>query len=171
MLKSHTQILKKELGRDLGPMANSVALTGAKDAFEEAQQRDDMGLLQIPEVAEQVWKQTQDHVTKGGIANSDFVLSLGKIQYFNHIQKLKADGKELPELFKSNGAPSSVNPFSFPGAARVGAGSKPLGEQPRSGNEPKTTLNADTEAALATTFKALGRDTSVYPEKYKPAKK
>lgn len=173
LLKSHTQIVKRELGRDLGPMAQDVALGVARSSFQEAQQVDDTGIMQIPEVAEKVWKQLQDHVSKGGAANPDFVINLAKIEYVNHGKELRAKGEKLPELFQSNGATTTVTQpaFSFPGSRGVAAGSRPLGETPKTGNEPKTQLNPDTDAALAVTFRAMGRDTNVFPQKYKPATK
>lgn len=172
MLKQNNQILKKELGQDLGPMAQTVALNDAKGAFEEAQQKDTLGVLAIPEVAEKVWKATQDHVKKGNQAYPEFVLGLAKIQYMDYAAEQKAAGKEIPALFNGS-APTNMNTggFTFPNAGRVSGGSRPLGEAPKDANTPRTTMNPDTEAAVASTFKTLGKETGVYPDKFKPATK
>ena len=166
--KSQSEILKKQLGKDLGAMAQSVAVQGAKSAFEEAQETDTTGVMAVPEVAEKVWNATKEHVSKGGVANSAFVLNLAKIAYVDHAESLRKAGKEVPELFKTNGVNNST--FSFPGAGRSSGAARPLGETPRDPQAPKTVLNEDTEAAVAATFKKLGQDTGVYPKAYKPTK-
>lgn len=172
LLKSNNQILKKELGADLRPMAGAVISQESRAAFETAQEADDQGILGIPEVAEQVWQQVQERSKQGQPSNDVFILNLAKIAYVDHVAALRKEGKELPALQPTMPTTPNVNTgsFTYPGA-RASASARPVAQPADNGTKAKSTLNADTEAALAATFKELGRETKVFPKQFTPAAK
>lgn len=175
LLKSQLSIFKTELGRDIRPMAASVIMGEAQTAFESALDSDASGRLAIPEVAQTVWEKVQERAKQGGQVTSDLVINLGKIAYADHADKLRGEGKDVPIPAPRSSSTASMNTggFTFPGAGRVGSGMSPVVRHSDQ-NTAKTTMNADTEAAVEVTFKNLYRDTGVAPKhlksKFEPAK-
>lgn len=168
MLKGQLQVFRKELGKDFGPVVGTVLAQEARSAFEEAQERDSSGMLGVPEVAEKVWQQILGRVKVGQPSNSDLVLNLAKIAWMDHTTELRNKGEEIPALRTSpKSDKTEMNTgFSFPGATRTAT--QPTARVTDNSNKPRHEMNADTEAAVTTTFKELYRTTGVAPENLKP---
>jgi hypothetical protein len=167
MFKSLTQIQKKELGHDLAPMAATVLGREAEAAFYTAMHSDPLGMFQENEVAQRVWDMVQERTKAGEQTNPAIAANLAKIAW--------ADFQAAKKTNPNPPAPTEPPSFNFPGMrtglAIPGGGAAPSFTPPPDPNAAKTTLNSDTEAALATTFKQMGSDTGVYPKKFQPAAK
>lgn len=169
LLKGQLEIFKQDLGKDFQPMVGAVVLQQAKSAFEEACEQDEFGVMQVPEVAQEVWIQVQERAGAGGAVNPEFVLSLGKIAWVNHSAKLKKDNKTIPELTpRTTGTPNvNTGVFNFPGAGRSMPGGGPIMTPAHDPNTPKHASNPETDAAVTATFKHIHTSTGVAPKHLK----
>jgi hypothetical protein len=162
-------VIKREIGADLAPLANTVV--GQENTYNfTAAQQSEVGaeLLGIPEVAQQVWEAVGKRTEAGAVLNADAILNLAKMFHYDHIRANPGARPMLP----NPPAPGSVRPtvntsLNFPGS---GAFLRPNNlAVPNAGGGPA--LNADTQAALEQTFGALENATGIAPTAYKGAGK
>ena len=150
--------LKQSIGKDLGPLASNVLGQQATTAFEQAQDIDPLGMLQVPEVAEHTWKHVQERIKTNQQTTPEIVLNLAKMAFMDYAADKAAKGEEIelsvaPQPALKKGVTTN---FTFPGAGKI----RPT--LPASnGEKTRTTLNADTQQALASTFKEMTRGTTV----------
>jgi hypothetical protein len=168
MFRSLTKIQKKEIGADLQPLAATVIGREAHSAFQEAMADDPLGMFQDKEVAQTVWNMVQERTKTGERTNPAIVANLGKIAWADRQAILKANDGKPPTPAPGDEVPAFNFPGMRTGLSIPGGGAAPTFVAPPDPNAPRTTLNADTEAALKTTFQTMGKDINVYPEKFKP---
>jgi hypothetical protein len=148
---------RKQLGHDLSPLAGTVMATEATTAFASAQQNDRIGFMSIPAVAQKVWELVQERTTQGQVTNEAIVANLGKMVYVDHMAEEASAGRTVT-LPKNETAPvmsTRPNGFNYPGAGAAFTPAVPRTVDPKAA---RTTLNEDTQAALATTFAHMGRE-------------
>ena len=165
MFKNMVPQLKREIGQDLLPLANTVMGREAEAAFMHARNNDPLGMLADPNVAGRVWEMVQERVKNNEPTNFGIVSNLAKIVWadFQAEQKLNPDATKNREANANLAPPALRTGMTYPGANNA-----PQFTPPVDPNAPKTTLNADTEAALATTFRHMGASTGVYPKRFQP---
>jgi len=171
MFKRVGIIQKQDIGKDLAPMAHGVLANQATTAFQQAQQQDVLGALKVPEVAQGVWNHVTEMVKQGQQVTVDVVANLGKMAWSDHIVAEIRAGRTptLPaaETLPATPPISGMNTggFNFPGATLT-----PIAKQPTDSNPATHALNADTRAALATSFKSMLSDMpKLMPENLKSA--
>lgn len=171
MFKDVGQVQRAQLGRDLAPLAGSVLTTEATNAFNMAKSNDPMGMLSDNIVAEQVWTLVQDRVSKGLETNADIVLNFAKMAWMDQAAAKIQKGEKVEFAPTSSTPPGMIAApakFTFPGAGANGL--TPAFTRVPDPNAARTTLNEDTQNALAETFAALGTSTGLRPKAF-PAKK
>lgn len=154
MFKKTSDITKKQIGTDLGPMANTVLAGQAQAAFQQAQASDPVGMFQTPEVAQKVWDFVLERTKAGEATTPEIVLNLGKMVWVDHVTEQRAAGKtvEFPSVLPKT-PPANMNTgFTFPGG---GAAISPTVNQPVDRNSARTVLDPDTKAALATSLRSM----------------
>jgi len=168
MFKRIGVIQKQEIGRDLAPMGQTVLAQEAQGAFQHAVQNDPSGVFQTPEVQQKVWDFVVERTKAGHQTSPEIVANLGAMAWVEHLTAMRAAGKEVtlptPVTRPPAGGNTGVTPqFTFPGASLVPTFNPPIDQ-----NAARTTLDGDTLAALASTFKSMGGDTGIYPKSLKP---
>lgn len=151
--------LKQSIGKDLGPLASNVLMQQATTAFEQAQDNDTLGMLQVPEVAEHTWKHIQERVKTNQQTTPEIVLNLAKMAFMDYAADKANKGEEIELTVASKPDRKSgvTTNFTFPGASRI----RPTLPTSSGREGSKTTLNADTQQALASTFREMTRGTTV----------
>lgn len=158
MLEKVGEIQSQKIGEGMRPLATKVIEQEALGAFQTAQQTAPMGIMQIPEVAEKVWQYVVERTKAGQQTTPEIAVNLGKMAYIDHCAAERAAGREvqiatlqtdLQQTTQPN--PPAVNQFTFPGASNI----RPAVRQTVASNGGGSALNADTEAALQTTFKSM----------------
>jgi len=150
---------RKQLGHDLSPLAGTVMAGEATTAFQQAQQNDRIGFMHIPAVAQKTWEIVQARIADGQPANEAVVSNLGKMVYVDFLAEEAAAGRTVV-LPKPSATPPAMSTrpsgFNYPGAGSSAfIPAVPKTPDPKA---PRTTLNEDTQAALASTFNHLGRE-------------
>jgi len=168
MFKRIGVIQKQEIGKDLAPMGATVLHHQAQAAFHTAVQNDTAGIFQTPEVQQKVWDFVVERTQAGAETTPEIVANLGAMAWVDHLKAERAAGKEVslpaPRINSTPPAGGMINtPFTFPGAATV----TPTFNLPRDPNAARTTLDTETLNALATTFKAMGGESGIYPKDLK----
>lgn len=155
LLALQGETIKREIGTGLQPMVGSMLQQAALGAWQNVQQSDRLGALQIPEVAEATWQGVQHLVQQGQEVTPDIVRNLRNMHYSNHIENTGANPPpttmQPPPQQQQPIYPQMNTRFTYPGVG--GFVPPPVTFDP---NAPKTTLNADTHAALAATFARMG---------------
>lgn len=170
MLEDAGNIQRTQLGRDLAPLATTVLASAATNAFEEARSQgsDPLGYLQDNDVAEKVWAVVQDRVAKGQETSAAIVTNLARMAWAESMEEKALKGEEikLPTPRMSTTPPGMTPPrFSFPGAGSNGM--TPAIPPMRDSNAARTTLDPDTQAALAQTFSYVEQATGLSPKAFK----
>ena len=171
-------LFKQSVGADLQPLATSVIHHENTGNFEAATQTPaGQQLFADPELAQAVWNVVTQQTAAGRTFDVDAILNFAKMQYFDRQQ---AAGQPQPEsgvlptsssyfpTVRATPPPTNMNRstgYNFPGA-NVRPLTNGVNTNP---NGPKHAVNADTQAALATTFAELERTTGVAPTAYKKA--
>lgn len=163
MFKNLLPTFKKEIGADLQPLAHTVLGREAESAFLHAKANDPLGMFAEPKVAERVWGMVEERTKAGEQTNHAIVSNLAKIAWADHQADLKANPNG-PTQTQATQPTQMRTAMTYPGASNA-----PTFQTPADPNAPKTQLNSDTEAALATTFKHMGADTGVFPKRFQPA--
>lgn len=168
MFKKIGVIQKKEIGTDLAPMAGAVLGNQATQAFQEASQVDQLGMFQVPEIAQSVWDVVVERTKRGEATTTDLVLNLGKMAWADRVVAERAAGREMApitsNLSKTPPLPNmNSGAFNFPGSG--GSSFTPTIQQQRDPNAAKTTLGPEERAALAQSFKSMAAgDEKLYPK-------
>ena len=91
----------------------------------------------------------------------------------DHAEEMRKAGNPVPELvgriIPAAGGKDMNTGFSYPGANT--SATRSIVRAPSDPNAPRTSLNPETDAALASTFKEMGRVEGVYPKAYPKGKK
>lgn len=165
MFKNMVPQLKREIGSDLLPLANTVLGREAEAAFMHARNNDPLQMLADPDVASKVWEMVQERVKNNEPTNYGVVSNLAKIVWADHQAELKVN----PDAAKNRETNLNMMPPTLrTGMSYPGANNAPTFTPPPDPNAAKTQLNEDTRAALATTFRHLGAATGVYPKQFQP---
>jgi hypothetical protein len=152
MFKNMVPQLKREIGQDLLPLANTVMGREAEAAFMHARNNDPLGMLNDPNVAGRVWEMVQERVKNNEPTNFGIVSNLAKIVWAD----LQAEQKLNPDANRNREANLNLTPPALrTGMSYPGGNNAPTFTPPPDPNAAKTTLNSDTEAALATTFRHM----------------
>jgi hypothetical protein len=155
MLKASGQINLKAFGEHFAPVTGEVIVQQATSAFKEAQETDEIGYLQIPEVAQKTWDLVKERIDQKAVTNTDIVRNLGKMVYVDYVgeqRKANKDVQELRPISTPTTTPGMNTSFSYPGAGRA---SIPIVSASSDANAPKTQMNSDTDSALKQTFKKM----------------
>lgn len=171
--RQSAEVTRATLGRDLAPMAGSVLATEATQAFLTAQQQDRIGYFQIPTIAHKVWEMVTDRIGRGESTNDAIVANLGKMVYVDYLETEAAAGRsvEIPKREATPASRMSTTPpqFNYPGSGITYlTPALPRVVDPKAA---RTTLNEDTQNALANTFKHMLRETGVAPKAFGGGKK
>jgi hypothetical protein len=173
MFKKVGTIERAQLGKDLTPMANQVLAGQAQTAFLQAQQQDELGMFQSPEVQQIVWDLVRERVANGVDTTPDVVLNLAKMAWADQQLAEKKGGKLEVPSDENRGrttvlpaTPPNMNTGGFfggaPGAIR------PIAQQQQDPNAAKTTLNEDTKNALAASFSTMLAGSKIRPKELAP---
>lgn len=145
--------LKKQIGADLRPFAATVVSREAESSWHQAVHSDKVGVLQHPDLAQQVWAQVQDMAQNGQQVTPQIVTNLAGMAYMDHLQK---GGQPLggnqqttvpPQQQQQQQLPQ-VGRLTYPGAGA--AASRPPTFDP---SAARTVLDPDTDAALQSVMK------------------
>ena len=143
--------LKQQIGRDLGPLANSVVSREAEFAWQEAGQTDKTGALSIPAIQTKVWAQIQDAVSQGQSINAAVVKNLVGMAYYEHLEN---GGQPQHQSTVPVQHPSNMPPrFQSFGAPGFSSGAQPYQPNVIDPNAARTVLDPSTDAALQVVFK------------------
>lgn len=170
ILKKTGDIQRADIGKALAPLATTVLANDATNAFEQArsQVNDPLGYLQDNEIAEKVWAIITDRVSKGMETTPAVVTNLARMQWAESMEQKALKGEEIkmPTASSVSRTPTGMNMprFSFPGAGNNGL--SPAIPPTRDLNVARTTLNEDTQNALAETFSALKQSTGLAPKAF-----
>lgn len=173
MFKKVGNIERAQLGKDLTPMANQVLASQAQNAFLQAQQQDELGMFQAPEVQQIVWDLVRERVANGVDTTPDVVLNLAKMAWADKQLAEKKGGKLEVPSDENRGrtavlpaTPPNMNTGGFfggaPGAIR------PIVQQQQDPNAAKTALNEDTRNALAASFSTMLAGSKIRPKELAP---
>lgn len=150
---------QQAIGAGIKPLAETVIAQEAQSAFQQAQAVSPMGILQIPAVAQKTWEYVEKRTQSGERSNPELIANLARIAYVDYLDAERAAGREVATLQStgathSTGATGMTTSYTYPGA-----GASHIRPTAQGGRETNTgpTLNADTEAALATTFASMTR--------------
>lgn len=93
--------MEGRMAQQFGPLAQQSASQGARSAFEEARQQDQLGIFRNPEISQQVWDRLQE-ISQSGNAealNAEFVQNLGSIFAMRAMQqgKFSPMGTQQPQ--------------------------------------------------------------------------
>lgn len=158
--------VKNEIGVELAPLANTVIGHQNTSAFSAAQQSEaGTELLGIPEVAQQVWEAVTTRTQQGASMNPEAILNLAKMFYFDHTRANPGARPMLPT--PPTPRPANSTALTFPGSGAYLRPNLPGSGNPNGGSA----INADTAAALESTFAALEATTGIAPAAYKGAAK
>lgn len=173
-------MFRDQIGRELAPLANSVIGNENTNNFAAAMQSPHgAALMADPAVAQAVWEVVEQQTAQGKTFSPDAVLNLAKMQYVDRTvlnpnpannTNLNPGTPPVSAFFPSLTPATPTNRstgggnFSFPGAHMIRpavVGGTPTGQP--------AMVNADTQAALASTFAELHRTTGVAPRAFQPA--
>jgi hypothetical protein len=173
MFKKVGTIERAQLGKDLTPMANQVLAGQAQNAFLQAQQQDELGMFQAPEVQQIVWDLVRERVANGVDTTPDVVLNLAKMAWADKQLAEKKGGKLEVPSDENRGrtavlpaTPPNMNTGGFFGGAPVAI--RPIVQQQQDPNAAKTTLNEDTRNALAASFSTMLAGSKIRPKELAP---
>ena len=162
-------IFKESVGRDLGPLANSVINHENTQNFEAAMQSPaGQQLFADPQLAQEVWNVVAQQTAAGRTFDSEAILNYAKMQWFDKQTAATPAGQPVTLPSTSTFFPTAPAPvnrstgFNFPGAVNI----RPPGIVGTDPNAPKHASNAETQAALAVTFAELHRTTGVAPKAF-----
>lgn len=159
MLKMMNQFgttLKSQIGSDLRPFAATVISREAEASWHQAVSVDRIGVLQIPEIAQQVWAQCQDMATNGQQVTPQIVTNLAGMAYMTHLQK----GGTPVGNNQTQSVPPQQQQQQLPNVGRLtypGAGAVPNRPQVFDPTAPRTVLDPDTDAALQSVMKTWAK--------------
>lgn len=157
MMQTYGETLKGEIGRDMAPFAGSVLQNEALASWNAALANDKFGALQVPEVAESVWAQTQTMIGQGQSVSPATIKNLTNMFYMEHLEKTGGQ----PPTTMSPQLPN-VGTLRYPGA-----GHSPSRPVVVDANAPRYTLDAGTNAALQSVMSRW----DVKPKAYQPTKR
>lgn len=147
LMSEYGQELKREIGTDLRPFANSIVSREAEYSWQTAVASDKTGALQNQDIAQSVWEQVQSMAQNGQQVTPQIVLNLTGMAHFDYLQK--GGQSTLPQQQQQQQPQMqqlpSVGRLTYPGAGT--SASRPI---QRDSNAPKYSLDPDTDAALQT---------------------
>jgi hypothetical protein len=139
--------IKGEIGRDLAPLGASVMHQAATSAWNQALQRDKIGALSNPEIAQKTWAAVQDSLNQGQGVTPESILALRNIYHTEHLenggQQMSQHSYQQPPMPNFGGPPN----FS-------GGGFAPTRPPTQDANASKYAVNADTQKAVNTVVNA-----------------
>ncbi len=141
--------LKKEIGRDLAPIGQTVLNNQAESAWQQAYANDRLAALQIPEVVKATRESVQSMLAAGQAVTPEVILNLRNIHYAQHIEA--GGNPQQQQQMAQNPFINQPPPMQFPQYGSPGFGGGNFARQPQQvdPNAPKYTMNADTAAAVA----------------------
>ena len=165
-------LFKASVGQDLAPLATTVIAQQNQNNFEAAMQTPaGQQLFADPELAQHVWTVVGQQTIAGKTFDPDAILNFAKMAYFDKQQAANQPApsptlqptsssffptvQQQPPVSRSTG-------FSFPGASTL---MRPLVTNNGNGTQSHA-VNADTQAALATTFSEMARITGGAPKAF-----
>lgn len=133
--------IKSDIGRDLAPLGASVMHQAATSAWNQALQRDKIGALSNPEIAQKTWAAVQDSLNQGQGVTPESILALRNIYHTEHLenggQQMSQHNYQQPPMPNFGGPPN----FS-------GGGFAPTRPPQQDANAPKHPVNTDTQKAI-----------------------
>lgn len=141
-----------KIGQRLAPVVGQVFDQQAQGAFEEAKQNDHFGAMDIPEVAEAVWKNISELAQQGRQVTPEVAENLTAIYYSRYLREtggqMPTNGEHQSRQQQSQrpNLPPPVNTntrYSYPGA---GIHARPPQQQQKG-----TPVSADEAVAMAAT--------------------
>ena len=166
-------LFKASVGQDLAPLATTVIAQQNQNNFEAAMQTSaGQQLFADPELAQHVWTVVGQQTANGRTFDPDAILNFAKMAYFDRQQAAgqpapapilqPSSSSFFPTVAQQPAAPNRSTGFSFPGATLL----RPLVTNTGNGSGGSHAVNADTQAALATTFSEMARTTGVAPKAF-----
>lgn len=152
VLASESEILKQQLGSDLGPVVGITLKNQAERAFTVVQSTDTTGAMGIPEVAQSVWNTCEQMVANGQQVDAETVKRLAGMHVYQHLEKTGANFATLQNLGQppvNTGRPNPPQPpvintgFNYPGANFT-----PRIQTTPDPTAPRHMLDSSTQAAL-----------------------
>lgn len=168
LLAVRDETLKREIGTGLQPVIGSMLQQQANSAWQQVAANDRLNALQVPEVAQATWDGVLHLLSTGQQVTPEVVANLKNMHYSAHLEANPAFQTGAPTLTQQPPMnqppnqptyPNTATRFSFPGAGSFVT--PPTQHDP---NAARTTLNAETHAALAATFARMG---SIQPKAFK----
>lgn len=149
MFSTFGDSLKKEIGRDLAPIGQTVLNNQAESAWHQAFQQDKLAALQIPEVAKATRESVQSMLQAGQAVTPEVILNLRNIHYAQHIEA-GGNPQQQQQMAQSQFQPQQQF-TQFPQYGSPGFANGNFARQPQQVdvNAPKHVMNADTAAAVA----------------------
>jgi hypothetical protein len=157
ILEKHEARIRNEMHQEFAPMVGNQLMSNANSAFQSASANDPIGIFAVPEVAQQVWEQTQQMAQRGELVNPEMVKHLGRIHYMQHLENNPNRQSPIPNFPGQINQPNmNPNPqpayqpqqqstrFSYPGAGNFAQ--RPLQQLQ---NNRGSTLDPDTAAAIS----------------------
>jgi hypothetical protein len=121
-------------------MGQAVLNGEANRAWQEAESRDRLGALQVPEIRQAVWEGVQSILQTGQPVNSEVIINLRNIHFANHQEKQPVNGQS------TQSSPPQMPPWGSPPMS----GNHPQRVQSVDPRAAKHTLDADTQRAINT---------------------
>jgi len=146
--------LKKQIGSDLRPFAATVVSREAESSWHQAVHSDRVGVLQNPELAQEVWAQVQDMALNGQQVTPQIVTNLAGMAYMNHLQKggQPINGNQTQTVPQQQQQLPNVSRLTYPGAGASAV--RPPSFDP---SAARSILDPDTDAALQSVMKTWSK--------------
>ena len=140
MFGEFAEQIKGDIGRDLAPLGASVMNQAATSAWNQALQRDKIGALSNPEIAQKTWAAVQDSLNQGQPVTAESILALRNIYHTEHLEN---GGQQMPSHYNQPPMPNFGGPPNF-----SGGGFAPARPPQQDANAPKHSVNSDTQKAI-----------------------
>lgn len=148
MLDMFGATMEAKIGQRFAPVVGNVMQQNAVAAFNEVKSKDELGILQIPEVAEAVYQSLNDMSARGEMATSQVAENLAAIYYYKHIRENGGTPNMTPNIPQPPAPPQvQQTRFTYPGA---GIHARPPLQQ----NNGPAAMTAEESVALAATTAA-----------------